>query len=126
MTVDDFMTALDHPHKAEIETLRGIIRAADPVIGEGIKWNAPSFSAPNMTGKGEWFSTFHLRAKAGVQIILHRGAKVRAYTGTIDDPDHLLEWLAPDRATVRFGDGADIARRHDALTAVLRQWIAQL
>jgi hypothetical protein len=126
LTVDDFMAALDHPHKAEIETLRHIIRVADPVIGEGIKWNAPSFSAPSMTGKDEWFATFHLRAKAGVQIILHRGAKVRAFDGTIDDPDHMLEWLATDRATVRFEDEADIAHKRDALTAVLSQWIAQL
>ncbi|WP_031221250.1 DUF1801 domain-containing protein [Asticcacaulis benevestitus] len=120
------MAALDHPHKAAIETLRGIIMAVDPVIGEGIKWNAPSFSAPSVTGKDEWFATFHPRAKSGVQIILHRGAKVRGYTGTIDDPDQLLEWLATDRARLSFGDEADIAPKREPLTMILRQWIVQL
>ncbi len=120
------MAALDHPYKVEIEILRGIIRAADPVIGEGIKWNAPSFSAPSVTGKDEWFATFHLRAKSGVQIILHRGAKVRAYAGAIDDPDQLLEWLATDRARVSFGDEADIVHKCEPLTMILRQWILQL
>ena len=126
MTVDDFMAALDHPRKAEIELVRRIIRVTNPLVSEGIKWNAPSFSAPSLAGKDEWFATFHLHAKQDVQIILHRGAKVRIYEGKIDDPDHLLEWLAPDRAMVRFDDETDIALKREPLTMILNQWIAQL
>lgn len=122
-SVDAFLAALDHPHKPEILALRRIILDVDPGVREGIKWNAPSFST------SEHFATFHLRAKDGVQIILHLGAKVRAsaITGVvIADPSALLEWLAADRAAVKFRDLRDIEARGAAFSAVLRQWIALL
>ncbi len=122
-SVDVFLDALDHPFKAEIVALRQIILAADARIDEGIKWNAPSFRT------SEYFATFHLRAKDGVQIILHLGAKVRdtAVTGiTIEDPAALLEWLARDRAMVKFRDLQDIAGKRAAFTLLLRQWIEQV
>lgn len=111
----------DHPRRAEIDALRAIILTADPVISEGVKWNAPSYLCR------EWFATFHLRAKTGVQIILHRGAKKRPDDmADIADPEGLLTWLDGNRASVKFDTMADIARRTPAFTAILRQWIAQL
>jgi hypothetical protein len=118
--VDAFLAALEHPHRAEILALRQIILGADPRIEEGIKWNAPSFRT------SEWFATFHLRAKAGVQVILHFGAKVRdrsAARAAIADPDGLLEWLGPDRASAKFRDLDDVQAKRPAFTAVIRQWI---
>ena len=41
--VDDFMRALKHPLKKEIEAVRRIILSVSPDIQKGIKWNAPSF-----------------------------------------------------------------------------------
>jgi hypothetical protein len=41
--VDEFLRALDHPFKSEIETMRKIILGAHPTVSEGTKWNAPSF-----------------------------------------------------------------------------------
>jgi hypothetical protein len=122
-SVEAFLAALEHPRKPEILALRRIILDVDPGIREGIKWNAPSFST------SEHFATFHLRAKDGVQIILHLGAKVRASATTgvvIADPSALLEWLAADRAAVKFRDLRDIEARGAAFAAVLRQWIALL
>jgi hypothetical protein len=118
--VESFLAALEHPRKPEILALRRMILDADPRIAEGVKWNAPSFRT------SEWFATFHLRAKAGVQIILHFGARVRDKPNAraaIADPDGLLEWLGPDRATVKFRDAADVEARRFAFTAVIRQWI---
>ncbi len=118
--VDAFLATLEHPRKAEILALRQAILAADERIGEGIKWNAPSFRT------SEWFATFHLRAKAGVQLILHFGAKARDTSGAraaIADPDGLLEWLGPDRASVKLRDLDDVRARQPAFTAVVRQWI---
>ena len=118
--VDAFLAALEHPHKAEILALRQAILAADPRIAEGIKWNAPSFRT------SEWFATFHLRAKDGVQVILHFGAKVRDKStarAAVADPDVLLEWLGTDRASVKFRDAADVEAKRSAFAAVLRQWI---
>lgn len=120
--VDAYMAALDHPCKAEVEALRRIITGVDPRVAEGVKWNAPSWRLD------EYFATTHLRAKQGIGVILHLGAKTRAPSSNpaIDDPDGLLEWLGPDRARVAFADMADLRRRQAAFEAVLRQWIRLL
>lgn len=119
--VTAFLAALEHPFKAEILELRRIILAAAPGVAEEIKWNAPSFRT---TGD---FATFQLRAAGGVQVILHFGAKKRDMSGLeIADPSNLLEWLGPDRATIKFRDSADIAAKRDDFNNLLRQWIAQI
>ena len=122
-TVEEFLVTLDHPHKPEITALRQIILDADPTITEEIKWNAPSFRAT------EHFATFQLRAKEGVQIIFHLGAKVTAATATgmsIADPAALLTWLAKDRASVMFRDLAEIQAKQAAFRDLVRAWIAQV
>jgi hypothetical protein len=122
-SVDAFLEALEHPRKPEMLALRTIILGAAPQIGEGIKWNAPSFRT------SEYFATFNLRAKDGVQLVLHLGAKKRADTSglqAIADPDALLTWLGTDRATVTFRDLADVAAKRAAFVELLRQWVAQV
>lgn len=119
-SVETFLASLDHPFKPEIIALRQAILGADSRIAESIKWNAPSFST------SEHFATMQLRAKDGVLIILHLGAKTRdtATTGiAIDDPAALLSWLAKDRASIKFRDLADIEAKRAAFTNVIRQWI---
>jgi hypothetical protein len=121
--VDDFMQHLEHPFKADIQTLRETILGADPTIAEGIKWNAPSFRT------GEYFATTHLRAKGGVGLVLHLGAKVRDLAPgavRIDDPLQLLQWLATDRAMIVFNDVLPLAKHRAALAAIIRQWIGQV
>lgn len=120
-SLDDFMATLASPGKAEIEAVRQIILAAHPEISEGIKWNAPSFFYK------DWFATFHLRTKTGIQIILHRGAKVKtAPMGDIADPSGLLEWLASDRATIKLADMKAIQARRQDLSSVINAWVAAL
>lgn len=115
--VGGFLASLDHPHKPAILAVREIILGT-PGVTEGIKWNAPSFRTT------EWFATFHLRAKAGVMVVLHLGAKVRDRDAlTIDDPDGLLNWLGKDRASVTFADEADVAAKRDAFAVLIRRWI---
>lgn len=118
--VDAFMASLDHPHKVGIEALRGLMLAVDPAVQEGIKWNAPSFRTT------EYFATANLRAKSGISVILHLGAKVRELPRgglAINDPAGLLKWLGKDRAMVEFADAQDFANSKAAFQAVLRQWI---
>ena len=118
-----FLEALQHPHKTAILALRSLILSADERIGEGIKWNVPSFRT------SEWFATLHLRAKRGVGVILHFGAKKSAISQTgvaIADPTGLLEWLGKDRASVLFADIDDIQTRQDAFVALLREWIGHV
>ena len=119
-TVDEFMAALKHPLKTEIEAVRQIIRGADPGIGEGIKWNAPSFHT------GEHFATFNLRATDSIQVIFHLGAKVKDNSTKgpkIEDPEGLLKWLAKDRGIATFRDMKDVKARGPALADIVRQWI---
>ncbi|MDI1449967.1 DUF1801 domain-containing protein [Polyangium sp. 6x1] len=117
--VEAFLVSLDHPFEKEIREIRTLILGADPRIGEGIKWNAPSFRTT------EFFATFHLRAKDGVQVILHLGAKKREASPdlAIADPASLLEWLGKDRASVKFRDASDIEAKRGAFVNVVRQWI---
>jgi len=121
--VETFLASLDHPFKQQILALRQIILGADPSIAEEIKWNAPSFYT------SEHFATMHLRAKDGVQVILHLGAKTRdtASSGiAIADPESLLEWLAKDRASVKFRDLNDIDAKCAAFANIIRQWITHV
>ncbi len=118
--VDAFMATLVHPLKNEIEQVRALILRVDPSIAEGIKWNAPSFRT------SEYFATTNLRSKSGFGVILHLGAKSRTLPVggvAIPDPDHLLQWLAKDRAAVTFRDSEDFRVRAIAFQNILRQWI---
>ena len=121
--VDAFMAALVHPFKDEIEQVRALILRVDSSIAEGIKWNAPSFRT------SEYFATTHLRSKSGVGVILHLGAKSRDLPAggvAISDPDHLLQWLATDRAAVTFRDSEELRARAIAFQNILRQWITHV
>lgn len=118
--VETFLASLEHPFKQEILAIRQIILGADPGIAEGIKWKAPSFHT------SEYFATVNLRAKDGVQVILHFGAKKRddlTARAAIADPELLLEWLASDRALVKFRDLKELDAKRSAFTNVIRQWI---
>jgi len=118
--VDAFMKRLSHPLKAEIEVIRKTIRGAAPGIREGVKWNAPSFRTT------EYFATTNLREKAGVGVILHLGARVRALPAgglAIEDPQKMLKWLGKDRAMVVFKDGKELAARKTAFAALIKEWV---
>lgn len=121
--VDAFIATLDHPCKDMVVQLRRIIRDADPRIGEGIKWNVPSFLTT------DYFATLHLRMKQGVGVILHFGAKKTPVSATgveIADPQGLLVWLAKDRAVVGFADPDDLEAKRTAFSAIVRDWIGHL
>lgn len=118
--VDEFMSQLDHPFKAEVQGIRSALLGADPAVAEGVKWNAPSFRTT------DYFATTNLREKAGVGVILHLGAKVREMGNEripISDPQGLLRWLAKDRATIVFRDMEDFVAKKAAFETVVRQWI---
>ncbi|MBN9660366.1 MAG: DUF1801 domain-containing protein [Acidobacteria bacterium] len=122
-SVDVFLANLDHPRKPEILALRQLILSVDPAIGEAIKWNAPSFFIT------EHFATMNLRARGGLGVILHFGAKKNAISETgvsIPDPHSLLEWLAKDRALVTFRDLEHIEAERLAFTHLLQEWIRHL
>jgi hypothetical protein len=106
-----------------MEVLRRIILGAAPLISEGLKWNTASYRTT------EWFATLNgPRQNDRPTIILHAGAKARGLDlqGRMPDPEGLLEWLARDRAMIRFHDLADIHAKHQALERILKNWILHL
>lgn len=118
--VDDFLDALSHKRKGEIETLRRLILDAVPDLVERIKWNAPSF------GPGEDDRlTMRLSPGDRLQLILHRGARAGANDFfRFEDPDRLIAWAAPDRGVVTFRDADDLAQKGALLPEILRRWVA--
>jgi hypothetical protein len=90
--VERFMQELDHSRKEEIAELRSAILDSNDRITEQIKWKAPSFCFA-----GEDRVTFRLQPHDVVQLIFHRGAKVKDHADfTFEDSTGLLKWAAPD------------------------------
>lgn len=117
--VDAFLAALAHPQDPAIRRLRAVVLAADPRIGDGIKWNAPSFHV-----EGRHFATMQLRRTDRVLLVLHLGAGKRAMPkDAIADPAKLLTWLGTDRATCAFASANDVDAQAAALQSLLRQWM---
>lgn len=117
--VDQFMSELEHPLKAEIEAVRRAILASDSTITERIKWKAPSF-----VHSGDDRVTFRLAPKGIFQVILHRGAKVKDAKGfSFEDDSGLVEWLAPDRGVVTLPDAKTVKAKKAALVKLVGRWM---
>lgn len=118
--VEQFIRELDHPLKPVVKAVRDAVLRVRKPIGEGIKWNAPSFH------HGEHFATFNLRSKEHVLLVIHAGAKPRpdaAFRHQVADPTNLVEWLAADRCVVKFTSVSDVKAKADALRRFLDAWI---
>jgi hypothetical protein len=109
-TVDEFMTALDHPFKAEVQAVREIIKGVHKGITEEVKWKAPSFSY-----KG-YLATFNLWARQHVHLVFHNGA-------ILDPKLSILEGNYPDRRMVYFANMNEVRARKPALVKAIKQWI---
>ncbi|MBS4172776.1 DUF1801 domain-containing protein [Bacillus sp. FJAT-49736] len=119
--VAEFMDNLEHPLKEEIGEVRKIILSANKQINEHIKWNAPSFQVGN-----EDRITFNLHGKGFFRLIFHCGAKKKDAIGQgylFDDTTGILEWVAGDRAIVKFTDMNDVKAKEKKLTEVITKWI---
>lgn len=115
-----FLENLEHPLKPEIEYVRRIILEANDQLSEHVKWNAPSFFTYDDR------ITFNLHGKDGFRLIFHCGSKASTYTSDkpiFEDTSNLLEWLAGDRATIRFRSMDEIETKKDQLKRLVNQWI---
>ncbi len=117
-----FLAALDHPLKAEIVAVRDIILGVSADIGEGVKWNAPSFRTT------AYFATVNLRSRDTLQLIFHLGAKVRPDVASMEiaDPAGLMKWLAKDRCLVTLGAGKAFKANTPAFKTLVPDWIRYL
>ena len=108
-SVDAFMAGLDHPLKAEVQSVRDIIKAVHPGIGEQIKWNAPSYFFNQAD-----FLTFNLWAKDRIHLVFHHPACV-----TIKNA--LLEGDYPSRRMLYLADRTDIAAKRPELERIIHE-----
>ena len=106
---------------AIIDTVRSAILAADPAITETEKWNAPNFVYDGVDRV-----TMRVPPAGGLQLIFHRGAKVRDDVADFDfaDPSGRLTWPARDRGILTLMDDTDAAASAAQITELVRLWIA--
>ena len=118
-TVDQFLAQLEHPLKAEIQEVRQIVLGAIPGVTEQVKWNAPSFCF-----NGDDRVTMRLQPGNRLDVIFHRGVKVKDATNfAFTDPTGLMVWQAKDRATVSLKTMEDVVTHRAALAELVARWM---
>lgn len=118
-SVDDYMAALEHARRDEIEALRSALMPADPDLVETIKWNAPSYGY-----QGSDRITMRLQPGDRVELVFHRGAAKRDDSFAFEDSTGLVRWATPDRGVVVVTDRAMLDARLADIVALARAWLA--
>jgi hypothetical protein len=120
MDVDEYLTALQHSRKSDIELIRSAILNSDPELWETVKWNAPNF-----VFRGEDRVTFRLQPGDRVDLVLHRGARKRDYVDafTFVDTSGLIQWATPDRGVISIPVGADLDQLLHVVLPVINAWV---
>lgn len=118
--VTALLDALNPPFRNEIELLRHLILSADSGLTENIKWNGPNYCFDR-----EDRITMRVQAPKQLQLIFHRGAKVKEQPKDklINDASGLLAWKENDRAVASFKNIEEIESRKEDLTTIVRDWI---
>jgi hypothetical protein len=112
-----FVAALEHPLRDGVVRLRQALLAVGDATTEQIKWNAPSFC-----DDGDDRCTMRLTPTT-VQLILHRGAKVKSTAGfAFVDDTGLVTWAAPDRGVITFKSIAEVEQHEAAVAALVGRW----
>ena len=118
--VTDFLNAQNHPLINEIELLRNIILLADNRLSENIKWNGPNYAVGE-----EDRLTMKIQPPKQVQLIFHRGAKVKEQPKSklLDQDFGLLQWRENDRAIASFKSKNEIEIAKENLINIISAWI---
>ncbi len=118
--IEAYMQKLVHARKDDIGLLRAVVQGAEAKLTERVKWNAPSFCLD-----GDDRITFRLQPGDRVELIFHRGAKVRgdASDFEFEDPSDLVRWVSNDRGVISFESASDIKRSERKLRALVRAWL---
>jgi uncharacterized protein YdeI (YjbR/CyaY-like superfamily) len=111
--VDDFLSNLKHPLKAEMEAVRKIICGSSPKIEEDVKWGGPSFDYK------EPMATFSPRVTDYVAVIFHKGELLQDKTG-------LLEPAPKGKAYAKFRSMAEVKANKVRLETVVKAWVKMM
>lgn len=121
LEVTKLVEELNHPFRKEIELLRLTILNAHSGLTENIKWNGPNYCFNN-----DDRITMRIQPpKKQVQLIFHRGAKVKEQPKQklIRDDSGLLVWKENDRAVATFTSLTYIEENTNGLSKIVKDWI---
>jgi hypothetical protein len=108
--VDEFVTGLKHPLKAEMEEAIKIIRSTSPKLEEDVKWGGPSFDYK------EPMATINPRITNCVVFIFHKGE-------LINDKSGLLEPAPKGKAYLKLHSLKEIADNKANIQNIVKNWI---
>lgn len=113
--VQQYMDALQHPMKAEIETLGSIIQGSDPRISVRIKWNAPSYYYH------EDMVTFGPPARKNEEILL-----VFHHPSVVEIPSPILTGDFKDRRLATFKSMAEVEASRGELERIMHETVTAI
>lgn len=118
--VTSFLDQLNHPLRAEIDSLRQIILGSSETLSENIKWNGPNYCV-----KGKDRITLKIQPPKQIQLIFHRGvAKLEQPENKLmDDKTGLLQWKENDRAVASFKNVSEIETNKQIIVNCIVEWI---
>ena len=120
LEVSEFLSALNLPLDKEIHYLRSLILSSKLNLTENIKWNGPNYCF-----EGEDRITMRVQSPKIVQLIFHRGAKVKEHPSNrlISNDFGLLEWKSNDRAVASFKNLEAILTVESNLRLIVKEWL---
>lgn len=111
--IDEFVTKLKHPMKAEIEEAIKIIRSAGSELEEDVKWGGPSFDYK------EPMATMNPRITDYVVFIFHKGE-------LIQDKSGLLEPAPKGKAYLKLHSMKEIKDNKANIQNIVKTWIKMM
>jgi hypothetical protein len=120
LEVNSFLDGQKHPLRKEIETLRKLILSSNQNLSENVKWNAPNYCLD-----GEDRITMKVQPPKNIQLIFHRGAKVKEQPKEklIKEDFGLLDWKGNDRAVATFTSIKEIESSKKHLSTIITEWL---
>ncbi len=101
-----------------------LVQKAEPRLVEVVKWNSPSYTLDGIDRL-----TINAAGRGPVRLILHFGTNLPEDKGAeptfSHDPDGLLTWHSNIRASLTSPNVDQLAAERDAITALIRAWLAQ-
>lgn len=118
--VNSLLDSMEHPLRNEIEYLRRLILNTGLGLSEGVKWNGPNYSV-----NGEDRITLRINPYKQIQVIFHRGAKVKQQPKErlIKDEHKILTWKENDRAIATFKRIDEIEQLSVVSEELVIRWI---
>lgn len=108
--IDEFVSKLKHPMKAEIEEAIKIIRGVSEELEEDVKWGGPSFDFK------EPMATMNPRITDCVVFIFHKGELIKDKSG-------LLKPATKGKAYLKLHSMKEIKDNKSNIENIVKEWI---